>query len=192
MAKKSQELEPKELTNEEKRKKVRNEIISWVVIVAAGFLMALIVNKFVIIKIEVPTWSMENTIMTDDRLIGNRLSYMFSKPKRGDIVVFKWPDDRTQNYIKRIIGLPNETVTIKEGKVYINHTETPLEENYLKEPMDIEEEMEFIVPEDCYFMLGDNRNESEDARFWESKYVPFDDIIGKPLFRYSPTLGFVK
>ncbi len=192
MAKKSQELEPKELTNEEKRKKVRNEIISWVVIVAAGFLMALIVNKFVIIKIEVPTWSMENTIMTDDRLIGNRLSYMFSKPKRGDIVVFKWPDDRTQNYIKRIIGLPNETVTIKEGKVYINHSETPLEENYLKEPMDIEEEMEFIVPEDCYFMLGDNRNESEDARFWESKYVPFDDIIGKPLFRYSPTLGFVK
>ncbi|WP_029504703.1 signal peptidase I [Lachnoclostridium phytofermentans] len=192
MAKNPPELEKKELTAEEKRKKVRNEIISWILIIAAGFIMALIVNKYVIIKVEIPTCSMENTIMTDDRLIGNRLSYMISKPKRGDIVIFKWPDDRSQNYIKRIIGLPNETVTIKDGKVYINHSETPLEEAYLKEPMEQEEEMEFLVPEGCYFMMGDNRNLSDDARYWESKYVPLDDIIGKPLFRYSPSFGFVK
>lgn len=192
MAKNPQEIEKKELTAEEKRKKVQNEIISWVLIVAAGFIMALLVNRFVIIKVEVPTQSMESTIMTNDRLIGNRLSYMISKPKRGDIVIFKWPDDRSQNYIKRIIGLPNETVTIKDGKVYINHSETPLEEAYLKEPMQIEEEMEFVVPEGCYFMMGDNRNESDDARYWELKYVPLDDIIGKPLFRYSPSFGFVK
>ncbi|HCL03979.1 MAG TPA: signal peptidase I, partial [Lachnoclostridium phytofermentans] len=161
-------------------------------IIAAGFIMALLVNKFVIIKVEIPSSSMENTVMTGDRLIGNRLSYVISKPKRGDIVIFKWPDDRSENYIKRIIGLPNETVTIKDGKVYINHSETPLDEPYLKEPMMPEEDMEFQVPEDCYFCLGDNRNVSEDARYWINKYVPRKDIIGKPLFRYSPKLGLVK
>lgn len=192
MAKDLQEPEKKELTKEEKQKKIRNEIISWILIIAAGFIMALLVNTYVIIKVEIPSSSMENTIMTEDRLIGNRLSYVFSKPKRGDIAIFIYPDDRSQNYIKRVIGLPNETVTIKEGKVYINHSETPLDESYLKEPMKPEADMEFQVPEGCYFFLGDNRNVSEDARYWTLKYVPLKDIIGKPLFRYSPKLGLVK
>ncbi len=191
MAKNSPESEQKELTKEEKQKKIRNEIISWVLIIAAGFVMAWIVNKLVIIKVEIPTCSMENTIMTDDRIVGNRLSYLLSKPKRGDIIIFKFPDNRSENYIKRIIGLPKETVTIKDGKVYINHSETPLEEPYLKEAMEPEPEMEFEVPEGSYFVLGDNRNQSEDARYWVLKYVPLEDILGKPLFRYSPSFGFV-
>lgn len=188
------EHNPQELDNKtiSKSKRIWNEVISWVVIIAVGFVMALLVNKFVIIKVEIPTCSMENTIMTDDRLIGNRLSYMITKPKRGDIVIFKFPDNREENYIKRIIGLPNETVTITDGKVYINHSETPLEEPYLKEAMDVEEDMEFVVPKGHYFMMGDNRNMSDDARYWTNKYVPLDDIIGQPLFRYSPSFGFVK
>ena len=72
---------------------------------------------------------MENTIMTGDRLFGFRLSYLMEDPKRGDIVIFKYPDNESINYIKRIIGLPGETVTIKDSKVYINNSATPLKED---------------------------------------------------------------
>ena len=71
--------------------------------------------------------------MTGDRLFGFRLSYLMEDPKRGDIVIFKYPDNESINYIKRIIGLPGETVTIKDSKVYINDSTTPLKEDYLKE-----------------------------------------------------------
>ena len=120
-----------------------------------------------------------------DRLFGFRLSYLMEDPKRGDIVIFKYPDNESINYIKRIIGLPGETVTIKDSKVYINNSATPLKEDYLKEEWVIANDgMQFQVPEGCYFMMGDNRNNSKDSRYWNNTYVARDKILAKAIFRY--------
>lgn len=170
---------------DDKKKKWIKELLSWGIVLLAAFILGKVITKFVIVKVEVPTPSMETTIMVGDHLVANRLAYLFTEPKRGDIVVFKFPDDETQDYIKRIIGLPGETVEIKDGLVYINGGDNPLEEEYLKEPMK-GSFGPYEVPEDCYFMMGDNRNNSTDARFWENTYVKRSKILAKALFRYRP------
>lgn len=81
---------------------------------------------------------------------------------------------------------------IKNGKVYINNSETPLDEPYIREEMDLEPPLHYEVPEDCYFMMGDNRNESLDARSWENTYVHEDKIIAKVLFRYFPRISKIE
>lgn len=165
--------------------KVKEEIISWIKTIAFAFIAAWLITTFIIVNAKVPSGSMENTIMTNDRLVAFRLSYTFSEPERGDIVVFKYPDDESILYIKRIIGLPGETVEIREGKVFIDGSETPLEDSYIREEM-YGSFGPFEVPEDSYFMLGDNRNNSKDSRFWLQPYVHKDKILGKAIFRYWP------
>lgn len=174
-----------------KKVNVVKEIFSWLFVLVSAFVLAYIITNYVIVKAEVTTGSMETTIMTGDKIVGNRIAYLFSKPKRGDIIIFPYPDDETQNYVKRIIGLPGEKVDIVNNSVYINDNPEPLKEDYLKEEMK-SADYHFQVPEDCYLVLGDNRNLSKDARVWENKYVSKDKIIGKVWFRYSPKLGFVK
>ena len=98
-----------------------SEIFSYIKIFAIAIIIAYITTHFIIINAQVPTGSMKNTIMEGDRLIGFRLSYKFSKPERGDIVIFKYPDDETQTYVKRVIGTPGDIVQIANGKVYINN-----------------------------------------------------------------------
>lgn len=127
--------------------------------------------------------------MTGDRILGWRLTYNFREPKRGDIVIFKYPDNENENYIKRIIGLPGEKVTIKEGKVYIGDSTEPLEEDYVKEEWSGGDGV-YWVPEDSYFMLGDNRNNSKDSREWVNKYVHRDKILGEASFCYWPFSDF--
>lgn len=176
----------------EKPKKLdlKKELLSWVLVIAGGFLLAWFFTRVVICKAVVPTTSMESTIMKDDKIIGNRLAYLFSNPKRGDIIIFKFPDNPEEDYVKRIIGLPGETVKISGGHVYIDGV--LLEESYLNEPMNEEPDMEFNVPENSYFMMGDNRNSSWDARYWTNTYVTKDMIRGKVWGRYSPSWGFIK
>ena len=180
---------------DEKEKKqggLGKEIFEWVKIIVSAALIAFVLNTFIIANSEVPSGSMENTIMTGDRVIGSRLSYRFEDPKRGDIAIFRFPDNEKIYYVKRIIGLPGETVDIVDGKVYINGSGEPLDEPYIREPMIPEEPMHFEVPENCYFMMGDNRNYSMDARRWENTYVKRDKIIAKVLFRYFPKPGMLK
>jgi len=171
----------------------KKEIISWIQIIVAAVAIALVLNNFVIANSRVPTGSMEKTIMAKSRVIGSRLSYITSDPKRGDVVIFHFPDDPTGKmyYVKRVIGLPGETVNIVDGKVYINGSDTPLDEPYLAEPME-GSYGPYTVPEGGYFMLGDNRNNSQDARFWQNKYVAKDKIIAKVLFSYYPKLGKIR
>lgn len=166
----------------------KEEVISWIKIIITAAIIAFVLNSFIIANSRVPSGSMENTIMTGDRVIGSRLSYLFEEPKRGDVVIFHFPDDPTGKtyYVKRIIGLPGDTVEIRGGKVYLNDSETPLDEPYLPEPMEAEPPARYEVPDGCYFMLGDNRNFSADARRWNNKYVEKDKIIAKVLFRYFP------
>ena len=142
---------------------LKKEIISWIQIIAAAVIIALVLNNFIIANSRVPSGSMENTIMTKSRVIGSRLSYLTDDPERGDIVIFHYPDDESVYYVKRVIGLPGETVEIVDGKVYINGSDTPLEEPYLPEPME-GSYGPYTVPEGSYFMLGDNRNNSRDAK----------------------------
>lgn len=163
------------------------EVVSWLITIAFAIVAALFIKYYVIINANIPSGSMENTIMTNDRLFGYRLAYKMSEPKRGDIVIFKFPDDETENYVKRIVGLPGETVTIEDAKIYINGSQTPLEENYLKEEWTVATgPYTFEVPEGSYLVLGDNRNNSFDARYWENTYVSEDKIMGKAVFRYYP------
>lgn len=165
--------------------KIKEELISWIKTIALALVLAVLIDGFVIVNATVPTGSMENTIMPDDRIVALRLSYLFNDPKRGDIVVFRYPDNEKVLYVKRIIGLPGETIEIIDGKVYINGAENPLEEAYLKE----ESPGSFgpyTVPEDSYFMMGDNRNNSLDSRYWQNKFVKSDKILGKVFFKYFP------
>lgn len=165
------------------------ELLSWVLTFAVAIVAALFIKYCLIINADVPTGSMENTIMPGDRLIGNRLAYLKEGPQRGDIVVFHYPDNEKELFVKRVIGLPGESVHIEDAKVYIDGVE--LEEPYLKEEWTIATgTYDFEVPEDCYLMLGDNRNNSKDARYWENKYVNIDKILGKALFIYWPFSDF--
>ena len=127
--------------------------------------------------------------MTGDRIFGFRLAYEWNEPERFDIVIFKYPDDPEQKelYIKRIIGLPGETINIVNGKVYIDGKKTPLDDSFCPETP-IGDFGPYTVPEGCYFMLGDNRNCSKDSRFWENTYVREDQIVGKAVLRYYPSI----
>ena len=178
--------EEKNISKEEKTSPLR-EALSWVFTFVAAILVALVLKNFVIINATVPTGSMENTIMPGDDLFGFRLAYQFSEPKRGDIIIFKYPDDEEEKYVKRIIGLPGETVRISNAKVYIDDSETPLQEEYLKDEWTVATgPFEFQVPEGCYFVMGDNRNDSWDARYWDNTYVAREKIIGKAEWVYFP------
>ena len=102
---------------------LKDEVISWIQVLVAAAIIAFCVNHFIIANSEVPTSSMETTIMAGDRVIGSRLSYKFGDPQRGDIAIFIYPDDEAKGiktyYVKRIIGMPGDTIDIVDGKVYL-------------------------------------------------------------------------
>ena len=183
----AERTELQETSPQEEKNSPLKEALSWVFTFAAAILVALVLKNFVIINATVPTGSMENTIMPGDDLFGFRLAYQFSEPKRGDIIIFKYPDDEEEKYVKRIIGLPGETVRISNAKVCIDDSETPLQEEYLKDEWTVATgPFEFQVPEGCYFVMGDNRNDSWDARYWDNTYVAREKIIGKAEWVYFP------
>lgn len=182
-------------------------ILDYVITIAIVIGIGFFVMNFILVNAEIPSGSMENTIMAGDRVFGNRLQYKFSDPKRYDIVIFKYPDDESQLFIKRVIGLPNETVIITGGEVYIADSGTvtddipdeelindptmlpgvkKLDDSFTAEQMDTTYSGVFRVPENSYFMMGDNRNHSKDSRFWVNKFVAKDKIIGKAVLRYWP------
>lgn len=191
---KSMELNDKENKKPEKTTFMA-EFISWVKVILAAACIAWALTTFIIANSNIPTGSMIPTIMAGDRVIGFRLSYLFSEPERGDVVIFEWPDapeGETIYYVKRIIGLPGDTIDIIGSHVYLNGSDTPLDEPYLNEPMDPEPvPLHFEVPEDSYFMMGDNRNYSSDARRWQNHYVTRDEITAKVLFSYFPKFRLI-
>lgn len=130
----------------------------------------------------IPSESMEDTIMTGDLLFATR--YNADQVERYDIVVFQSPDEPETYFIKRVIGLPGETIKVKEGHVYAD--DRLLDESFLKEKMDTLGDGIYEVPEGCYFMMGDNRNNSVDSRFWKNKYVSSELLKAKAVFRILP------
>ena len=217
----------------EKGEKIKKEAFSWLKIAAMAFVMAIIITQVIIMKTEVVSGSMIPELEIGDHVIGNRLAYLFSDPERGDVIFFEYPlsykelydldpeltycIDRKLNdaepryhnessvYVKRIIGLPGDKVEIRKGKVYINDSDTPLDEPYLNgKPKG--NYGPYYVPDDCYFCLGDNRNTSSDAREWDNtvddpsdpdydpdrfRFVHKDKIYAKALLKTIPELGWV-
>ena len=169
------------------KKSIGKELWEYIKMIIFVLVFVLVVNNFLIINAKIPSPSMEDTIMTGDRVFGNRLAYLFGDPQRFDIVIFKYPDDESQLFIKRIIGLPGDKVEIIDGKVYINDSETPLEDSYVPETP-LGSFGPYEVPENCYFMMGDNRNNSKDSRYWTNTFVRFDQIVGKAEIRYFPSI----
>ena len=171
----------------------KRELLDWAIIIVAAVIMAWALTHFVVMKTEVVSESMVATLNKGDRIVANRLAYLFSSPKRGDIIFFPFPDDTSDEpeiFVKRVIGLPGDKVEIKGGRVYINDSDTPLKEDYLYEEPDDEDCGPFMVPEGCYFMMGDNRNISHDSRYWDNTFVTEDKIEAKAWLRYKPGLQF--
>ena len=169
-----------------KLKNILKEVLEYVIIFVVVAVIVLILNSFIIINARIPSESMEDTIMAGDRVIGNRLAYKTANPQRYDIVIFRPPDDESVYYIKRIIGLPGDTVYIIDGKGYINNESEPLDDSFVKE-VPLGSFGPYNVPGDSYFMMGDNRNSSLDSRFWEtSNFVKREKILGKAMICYWP------
>ncbi|QSZ27391.1 signal peptidase I [Aceticella autotrophica] len=161
----------------------RKEIISWILTIALAFIIAMFIRTYVFELVDVPTGSMLNTIQLGDKFIENKFIYRIEPIKRGDIVVFKFPDKPSTNFVKRVIGIGGDIIEIKNGILYRNGKE--VKEPYLKEPM-IGTFGPYKVPPNHYFMMGDNRNQSYDSRYWTHKYVSRDAILGKIVFRIWP------
>lgn len=187
------------------------ELLSWVLVFVIGFVVAYIITHFVILKTEIVSGSMETTIMTTEHVCGNRLAYLFSDPKRGDVVFFQYPYAEEEAaaegknpediiYIKRIIGLPGETVHIRDGAVYIDDNEEPLDEPYVNGQRTSDRHSKYIdvvIPDNFYFVMGDNREVSSDSRSWGFVprylikarawliYWPFDSLRTLDEYTYS-------
>lgn len=179
---------------------ILRELFSYLVVMIAAIVVAFFITTFIISNNTVPTGSMIPTIPEESRIFGNRLAYKFSDPERGDIVIFKYPVDENTYFVKRIIGLPGDTVEIHDGDVIVNGE--VLDEPYINEVTE-GDFGPYNVPEDSYFMMGDNRNVSSDSRFWNQRaieegltvdedhdytYVPFDNIISKAMIEYYPKI----
>ncbi len=150
--------------------------------VILAVVLAALVRLFVFEPFYIPSQSMEPTLLPRDRIIVNKLAYKFHPPQRGDIVVFKYPYDPSRDFIKRIVAFGGETVAIRQSHVFINGVR--LEEPYLPYHAPVPNFGPIRVPRDHYFVMGDNRSNSDDSRFWgplNKKY-----LVGKAVFIYWP------
>lgn len=170
----------------EKPKGIVKELLGWIVYIAIIIGLTWLIITFVGQRTRVSGHSMEATLHDGDNLIVDKLSYHFREPKRFEIIVFPYRHKENTYYIKRIIGLPGETVQVKDGYVYINGEK--LDENYGLEVMEdagiAAEPIE--LGEDEYFVLGDNRNHSSDSRDPSVGILHRDELIGRALVRIWP------
>lgn len=161
------------------------ELIKFIIIAA---LIVIPVRTFIAQPFIVDGPSMDPTFNTGQYLIVDQLTYHLNEPKRNDVIVFRYPRDPKVFYIKRIIGLPGETVSIKNGYVTIINSENPdgllLEDNYLASRHRTHENFTSVLGDDEYFVMGDNREQSSDSRLWGSLKREF--IVGRPFVRLFP------
>lgn len=161
-------------------KEVLNDIKEVLKYVVVGFIVGLIITNTLVKVVNVPSSSMEPNINSNSKLILSLVSYIKNDVNRGDIIVFTLGNTQ---YVKRVIGLPGDKVKCIQSTVYVNDIE--LEENYLTEHNTSDFE-EVIVPSDSYFVLGDNRDNSFDSRYWNNPFVSKDMIIGKIIAEIAP------
>jgi signal peptidase I len=163
-----------------------------VVLIAAMIIIP--IRYFLAQPFEVKGASMEQSFSDGNYLVIDEISYRFKEIERGDVIVFRYPGNPREYYIKRVIGLPGETVKIQNGDVFVCNQQFPdcfkLDEtNYLKPRERTPGNKVFEVDPDNFFVLGDNRSASSDSRSWGE--LPRQDIVGKVLLRVFPDFGFI-
>ena len=181
--------------------KKNSAVREWAESIIIAFVLAMFIRTFFIQAFKIPSGSMRPTLIERDRLMVNKLRYgpkvPFSKnkrlpgmtePKRGDVIVFVYPADPSRDFIKRLIGLGGETIEIRGGNIYVNGQiiEDPLikEIYYYNRGDHGSEQQKIVVPEEHYYVLGDNSGSSSDSRFWG--FVPQENVIGRAEMIYWP------
>jgi signal peptidase I len=180
--------------------KKKSVLRDWIESIIVAFLLAMVIRAFVVQAFKIPTGSMRMTLVEGDLILVNKFIYgahiPFTKnflpalrqPKRGDIIVFIYPEDKKKDFIKRLVGLPGETVEIKGGSIYIDDkpaTEPIFKQTYYYNRGEFASEgQKIVVPKDSYFVLGDNSVSSKDSRYWG--FVHKNNLLGKALIIYWP------
>ena len=168
------------------------KVLIWVFEITVTLIFAVLTSMMLFQSVTMQESSMEPTLAVGSRYFVNKLAYKASSPKRGDLIVFRTnASDDAALHIRRVIGLPGETVEIRDGKVYINGSDEPLDDSFVPE-VPTGNYGPYTVPENSYFMLGDNREYSRDSRFWKNTFVSFDEIVGKAIVRYYPSIKLLK
>ncbi|WP_245574387.1 signal peptidase I [Desulfovirgula thermocuniculi] len=167
---------------EHRQEEKKSSLLELIESVAVAILLAVVIRLFILAPFYIPSGSMEPTLRIGDRIIVSKISYLFTEPQRGDIVVFRYPLDPSRDFVKRLVGLPGETVSLRNGQLYINGK--PVPEDYLPKDMKFADFGPVRVPAGYYFVLGDNRNNSDDSRVWGP--LPRQNIIGKAVLVYWP------
>jgi signal peptidase I len=179
----------------------RNAFVDYGIIAVVAIALALLIQGFVVKPYRIPSPSMNDTLLPGDRVLVNRLIFRFRDPHRGDIVVFNWPVNKKYVFIKRVIGLPGDTISLSGGHVLVNGRVTsepyvrkvngvpvptepapPSPGTTMSEPWSLQRP--YKVPAGDYFVMGDNRTESDDSRDWGP--VPSGDLIGQAFLIYWP------
>lgn len=164
------------------------EFIKDIIQIIAPALAIWIISKFVINIAVVQSGSMEPTLMTGNTVFYNCLAYTNNEIQRGDIILF-WSDEYSKYFGKRVIGIPNDEIRFENGYVVINGQYAD-ESEYILKDIETNCEKTFIVPEECYFLLGDNRENSLDSRFWQNPYIPRNRIIGRYMGQIDFSIQF--
>lgn len=156
-----------------------------------AIILAVIIRMFVVEAFKIPSGSMIPTLLIGDHLLVNKFIYKFTQPKRGDVIVFKYPDNPSRNFIKRIIGVGGDKIEVRDKVVYVN--DEPQDESFTQHvlpeilPARYSPRDNFgpiTIPAHAYFMMGDNRDSSLDSRFWENRFVNQRAIVGKAFIIY--------
>jgi signal peptidase I len=180
--------------------KKKSVLGDWIESIIIAFLLAMVIRTFVVQAFKIPTGSMRMTLQEGDLILVNKFIYgakvPFTKfylpalrePRRGDVIVFVYPEDKKKDFIKRLVGLPGETIEIKGGSIYVNDqpADNPIfKQIYYYNRGDFNSEgQKIVVPKDSYFVLGDNSISSKDSRYWG--FVPKESLLGKAMVIYWP------
>lgn len=165
-------------------KKRRKKPFIWeaLEVIVIAVVMAIVLKAFIVEMYWVPSESMVPTIMVKDHVVVTKFNYWLREPERGEIVVFESPVEKNKNLIKRLIGVPGDTIEFKDNVLYINGEQ--VQEDYLSDEVFTADYGPITVPEEMYFMCGDNRQRSYDSRSWG--FVSKEQIIGKGVAIYWP------
>lgn len=161
----------------------------WVEPIIIAIILALIIRTFIVQAFKIPTGSMRPTLIEGDRLLVNKFIYKFKEPERGDVIVFVSPEDNKKDFIKRLAGLPGETVEIANGTLLINDkamdNNSIFRERYYHNRGEFGKEAQVVtVPDNAYYVLGDNSISSRDSRYWG--FLPRKYLVGKAFLIYWP------
>ena len=165
------------------KRSLGEEAKDWIISIAAAVVMALLIRTFIVELYIVDGPSMRPTLQHEERLVVSKFIYKLRDPERGEVLIFRYPRDPSRDFIKRVIAIGGDTIEIRDGRVYLNGKMQT--EDYILEKTR-SEYPKVTVPEGTVFVMGDNRNNSDDSRFADVGFVPFDLIKGKAVLIFWP------